>query len=130
MTCWNNGGRRSPRELTPGLDRLEVGQRLMRIFRVVSFDRNDHITMLLDDPRGLRLFGDVSGSYAVRDAGGGTTRLVAKLWFGPGRGPAGLLRARLLPWGDALMMRKQLLTLKSLAEQETVRSGRPVDSDR
>ena len=39
----DNRGRRSPRELTPGADRLEVGQ-LMMIFELLSFEDGHHWT--------------------------------------------------------------------------------------
>jgi len=54
----DNLGRRSPRELTPGLERLEVGQRFMRIFSLVPFTPDDHLT--------LRAPG-VAVTYAVRE---------------------------------------------------------------
>src|ERR671928_511008 len=40
----DNRGRRSPRRLTPGLDRLVVGQPAMRIFHLASFRRPEQIT--------------------------------------------------------------------------------------
>ena len=54
----DNFGRRSPRELTPGLDVLERGQRVMRIFRLIDFETDRHITLELDDSKGRRVFGD------------------------------------------------------------------------
>jgi hypothetical protein len=105
----DNGGRRSPRELTPGLERLATGQRFMRIFRLVAFARDDHLT--------LRSRG-VAVSYAVRPRAGGS-RLLVRVLF---RAPAGRLGAALLgpplALGDLVMMRKQLLTLKELAEAD------------
>ena len=110
----DNLGRRSPRELTPGLDELETGQRVMTIFRLVDFEPGRHITLLLE--RGTRVFGDLAVTYQVTPTDRGS-RLVAKLVVRRPRGPGRLL-ARLLPAGDLVMMKKQLRTLKALAERD------------
>jgi hypothetical protein len=103
----DNLGRRSPRELTPGVERLEVGQRFMRIFSLASFAPDDHLT--------LRAPG-VAVTYAVR-ARGDRSRLVARVVFkAPGGRLGDALVGRSLALGDLVMMRKQLLTLKELAE--------------
>jgi hypothetical protein len=106
----DNYGRRSPRELTPGLETLHVGQRFMGIFTLVDHQPDSHITLVLDDPRARRLFGEIAVTYQVRPG-----RLVVKMLV---RRPRGLSRvlAPLLPAGDLMMMRKQLLTLKACAE--------------
>jgi hypothetical protein len=115
----DNLGRRSPRELTPGLEQLEVGQRFITIFRVTGFERDRQITALCS---GNRLFGDVAGTYMVVPADGGDCRIVVKLLaVGPRR--LGFAYRGLLPYGDLVMMRKQLLTLKRLAEESAARSG-------
>lgn len=110
----DNGGRRSPRTLTPGAERLERGQRVMTIFRLVDFAAGEHLTLLLDSPRGVRLFGGIVLSYVVRERPPRSCRLVVKLLVRS----AGAARRSLLPWGDLLMMRRQLLTLKRLAERD------------
>jgi hypothetical protein len=99
----DNLGRRSPRRRDPGLAHLEVGQRFMTMFALQSFVDDEQIT--------LRSKG-VAVTYAVRPEGAGA-RLHARVLFA---GPR--LVGRLLTLGDLVMMRKQLLTLKSLAEQE------------
>jgi hypothetical protein len=114
----DNGGRRSPRTLTQGAERLERGQRVMTIFRLVDFSQGEHLTMLLDSPRGVRLFGRIALSYVVRELSPESCRLVVKLVVGS----ADTARRRLLPWGDVVMMRRQLLTLKRLAERERTAS--------
>lgn len=104
----DNFGRRSPRALTPGADRLEVGQRFMSIFRLVSFDPDEQIT--------LQASRSTAVTYAVRPEGRVARLLVCVLFD-----PAGRLGAVLVPplvLGDLVMMRKQLLTLKDLAEGE------------
>ena len=101
----DNLSRRSPRERDPELVRLEVGQQFMSMFALQSFVADEQITLLADG---------VVVTYAVRPEGAGS-RLHARVLFG---GPRPL--ARLLALGDLVMMRKQLLTLKSLAEREAI----------
>jgi ribosomal protein S18 acetylase RimI-like enzyme len=59
----DNLGRRSPRELTPGLERLEVGQRVMTIFELVEFESGRQLTIRLG--RAGVLFGEVAVSYLL-----------------------------------------------------------------
>ena len=110
----DNLGRQSPRELTRGLDELELGQPVMTIFRLVEFEPGRHITLLRE--RGKRLFGELAVTYQVDPAGDGS-RLIAKLVVRRPRGPGRLLGS-LLPAGDLVMMKKQLRTLKALAERD------------
>jgi len=109
----DNWGHESPRTLTPGLDELAVGQRVM-IFDLVEFERDRHLTLVMRDGRGL--FGDVAVTYMVVPQPDGTSRLVAKLLVRYPPGVYGWLASLWLPWGDLVMMRKQLLNLKALAE--------------
>jgi hypothetical protein len=113
----DNRGRRSPRQLTPGLEQLAVGQRVM-IFELASFAWGDHLTLATPaGGRGERLFGRVWCTYRVVPEGEGACRLLVKLRVAPSPGVRGWLLARLLPTGDLVMMRKQLLTLARLAER-------------
>lgn len=108
----DNGGRRSPPALTPGADDLEAGQRVMRIFELVEFAPGDHLTLRMDSPRAVRLFGSIAVSYVVRPEGDGASRLIAKLVI-----PGGAAIPRwALAWGDLVMMRRQLLNLARLSE--------------
>ncbi|MDO3686661.1 hypothetical protein [Micromonospora sp. C28ISP2-4] len=108
----DNLGRRSPRALTPGAGELAVGQKFL-IFNVVEFALDDHLTGVIAE-RHRRSYGEVSVTYRVTSAPGGT-RLVGRLAVGAS---TAFERARrgALAVGDALMGRKQLLTIKSLAE--------------
>ena len=126
----DNLGRRSPRELTPGLDRLEIGQRFMTVFELAEFERDRHLTLILT--RMSRVFGDVAVTYRVRPLAESRSRLLVKLVYrppGPPQEGAGGARqlglvSRVyefaLPWGDLVMMRKQLRTLAALAERDAV----------
>ncbi|MGW4715765.1 hypothetical protein [Nocardia sp. NPDC004260] len=99
----DNFGKRSPRRRDPMLTELAVGQRFMSQFELVSFVLGRHITLVS---------GKVCVTYAVRPEGAGT-RLQVRIRCGAPR-----LVAMALALGDLLMMRKQLLTLKELAEAE------------
>jgi hypothetical protein len=113
----DNFGRRSPPVLTAGVDALARGDRVMTIFALAEFVAPSHLTLLLTDRRARRLFGDIAVTYDVMASGRHATRLAAKLRVRyPSRGLWRCMRL-LLPWGDLIMMRKQLLTIKRLAER-------------
>ena len=99
----DNFGRRSPRTRDPELTQLHTGQRFMQIFTLHSFARDEHITLQS---------GKVAVTYAVRDHARGS-RLHVRVRFGGAR-----IIGCALALGDVVMMRKQLLTLRELAEQE------------
>ena len=118
----DNGGRRSPRELTPGLDNLAIGQDVMRIFKLTSFATNHHLTLRLQaKSRATQTFGDLVVSYVIvpsdRNRSLESCRLLVKLIAKYPRGLYGAMMRALLPWGDLIMMRRQLLNLKRLAEE-------------
>lgn len=113
----DNGGRRSPTRLTPGLEQLAVGQRFMTIFTLLSFTPDEQLTLAITAPRSRAFFGQIVLTYAVLPQTPDRCRLVVKLLvnYPPN------LRVRFmrwfLPWGDVIMMRRQLRTLRRLAEQ-------------
>lgn len=109
----DNFARRSPRELTPGAERLAVGQRFMTIFTLASFVPDRQITL-----RSRR----TAVTYAVIPAGRSTRVLARVLFEAPGGRLGAALIGRALALGDLLMMRKQLLTIKALAEREAAAS--------
>lgn len=112
----DNLGRRSPETLTPGLEELAVGQPVMTIFEVASFERDRHLTIVLK-PGPARVLGPLAVTYEVAPFGPGRTRLRVKLRTRfPGRALAWALRWWFVPL-DCVMMRRQLLTLKRLAER-------------
>jgi hypothetical protein len=115
----DNLGRRSPRALTPGLEQLAVGQRVMRIFDLVAFEHDRHLTIRLRRPG---VFPPLAGTYLAAPAPAGGSRLLVKLVLRIGPGLRDRLAARLLPTLDWIMMRRQLLNLKALAER-TAREG-------
>jgi hypothetical protein len=110
----DNLGRRSPRTLTPGADNLAVGQRWM-VFSIADFEPGEHVTgKVLPRPR--RVFGQMAVTYAVRSRSDSSCRLVVRLNIEAAAGLRQIAPAA-LEWGDLVMMRKQLRTIKQLAEQ-------------
>ena len=109
----DNRGRRSPQQLTPGADRLELGQTMAVVFELTSYDEGRSWTALTGE-RGQRLFGRVALTYSA-EQDGPHSRVVCRVAVGSS-GPL----AHLLAWGDLVMMRRQLLNLKALAERDAV----------
>lgn len=113
----NNLGRRSPRTLTPGAEQLQLGQRFITAFNLISFLINEHLTLRVN-LLGRLMFGELLMSYVVREIDSGSTRLLVKLSLPRPRG-LGWVRHYLTGWLDFFMMRKQLMNIRDLAE------GRP-----
>jgi hypothetical protein len=109
----DNRGRRSPQHLTPGLDQLAVGQRVMRIFELVGFEDGRSLTLRLRRPR---TWLDLAVSYEVAPEPDGRSRLLVTLVPRYGEGLVGQALRATLPTLDWIMMRRQLLNLKRLAE--------------
>jgi hypothetical protein len=110
----DNGFRRSPRHLTPGAEKLELGQTFL-VGPIVEFKQDRHITVVVN-AAGERIYGHFSLTYEVRPTGPDSSRLVCKADL------ASLtrwdrIRWFIVAWGDLIMMRKQFLTLKALAEK-------------
>ena len=111
----DNFGRRSPQHLVDGLDELEVGQRF-NIFRLAAFESGRSITLESRTP----WFGHVAMTYRADPLDEHHCRLVAKVAVDAPGGFYGFAARRVLPAGDLVMMRKQLLTFRDLAERDAL----------
>jgi hypothetical protein len=110
----DNLGRRSPQELTPGLEQLEAGQRFMTMFVLEDFEPGRSLTLR----HAGRLWGRIAVTYRVSPEGPERSRLAVKLLARfPRRSALRLPFRALLPAGDLVMMRRQLLNLQALAER-------------
>lgn len=115
----DNGGRRSPQTRTPSLEKLALGHTVMRIFELRAFEPGRSLTVVNKTRRGPRqVFGEVWVSYVIHPVEEGVVWLVAKVLVRSPRGLLGWVMRALLPGGDLVMMRRQLLNLKRLAELE------------
>ena len=121
--------RRSPRELLPGLDELELGQRVMGVYELADFVQGRELTIRLDRrlmaQQGLEgWYAPAATTYRVSAAGPSSTRLLAKsVTAFPGGLRWRLARVMAKP-ADRLLLKRQLRTLKRLAERDHVRAGR------
>jgi hypothetical protein len=112
----DNLGRRSPQTLTPGLERLATGQRFQTIFRLIEFEPGRSLTMLSEGP----VFGRVACTYRADPLDERRSRIVVKLSIVYPGVPVGPLLRLVGPPGDLVMMRRQLLNLKQLAERQAM----------
>lgn len=117
----DNRGRRSPRTLVPGTERLEVGQVMATVFRLTEFDEGRAWTARTS-PSAERVAGPWGVTYAVEPAPDAGCRMVARIAV-PSRTRFQRARALAVAWGDLVMMRKQLLTLRDLAERDARAAG-------
>ncbi|MGW7364043.1 hypothetical protein ACWGI8_11580 [Streptomyces sp. NPDC054841] len=107
-------GRKSPDRLPENVVPLEVGQPFL-VFRITQFVNDRHITVVL--PEGdARRYGRMAVTYMIEPTAQGC-RLVVAVDVEKRRKLIHRVQRRLLAWGDLVMMRKQLLTLKKLAER-------------
>jgi hypothetical protein len=124
----DNTGRRSPRARSAELTDLAVGQPFVRIFgltyvfELAAFETNEHITLQPRQGSAMSRFAEVSNTYSVRPVGDGTRLHVRVLFKGP------WLVGQMLALVNLLMMRKQLLVLKKLAERDARIGGRNLDA--
>jgi len=108
----------SPKHVLLGAENLAPGQKVMGIFKLVEFEQNRHLTIVMDDERASWIFGHIAATYAIFPARQNVCRLVLK---GHIRYPRNIVWSWLrcfLPWADLFMMRQQFLRLKHLAENQ------------
>jgi hypothetical protein len=134
----DNFGRTSPQTLTPGLERLAIGQSFMLLFELVEFEVERHLTTRARRSAAgggiaaraavaltsARLVPDIVVSFVIAPEDATRARLLVKQAF---QGPAGLygrLFREALAWGDLVMQRRQLLNLCRLAEATARGAGR------
>ncbi len=130
----DNGGKRSPQEITPGLTNLEIGDKMMTIFSVVDFAANAEITLLMDFPPEpyKKLYVPTSITYRLlpsRDNDKNHTRLVVKYTASWRHNLHDKLERIGVILADFIMMRKQLLNFKKLSERDYINSKKNIQSN-
>lgn len=117
----------SPSRLTPRASRIAIGQRMMHVFSIVTFEPGHTLTLGPRSRLATALLGRLYGTYVVTSRGRDASRLFVKVNANYPRSLYGRLVGGVMPWIDLLMMRKQLLRLKANAEQS---AGAPTTPDR
>lgn len=112
----------SPSRLTPRAETIAVGQRMMHVLRIVSFEPGQSLTLEASSAIGRALFGTLVGTYTVSPSGAGT-RLFVKVNAVYPSSLYGTLAGPVMPWIDYAMMRKQLLRIKGFAERDARQIG-------
>lgn len=112
----DNFGRLSPQSLTPNVQLLKRGEPVMTIFKLADFEPDSHVTVQMHTRGGKTVFGDVAVTYRVTAQDAGHSRLAVRLRVRYPRQGFWRCMRYLLPWGDLIMMRRQLLNFKRLAE--------------
>jgi hypothetical protein len=113
----DNRGRKSPDQLTPGAEEVRAGDQFL-VFTVVDVEAGVHISGL-STPAARRLYGPFAISYVVLPIDAEHSRLLVRMCCAA-RGPVQRLRRWLIEYGDLVMMRKQLLNLRALAERDAM----------
>lgn len=114
----DNFGRKSPEKLIPGLDKLEIGQTVMTIFKLIDFKPNNYLTIRMNEKiLGQQMTADTVVSYIIHPVNLKECRLLVKLLIQYPKGILGLLTRFILPFGDLIMMRRQLMNFKRLSEK-------------
>ena len=126
---WADSAERRSGELLPGLVELELGQPVMEVYELADFVQGRELTIRLDRrlmaQQGLEgWYAPAATTYRVSAAGPSSTRLLAKSVTAFPRGLRWRLARMVVKPADRLLLRRQLRTLKRLAERDHVRAGR------
>ena len=86
-------------------------------FELLAFERNRYVVVR----HRTRVFGTTLLAYVIVPQSASICRLLVKVVMDYPRGPIGWMMKVFLPWGDLVMMRRQLLNLKELSERDARR---------
>lgn len=116
----DNGGRQSPQQLTPGVRYLQLGDKMMTIFHVAHFIPDEEITLVMDVPPDnyAKWYVPTVITYKLIAKDSAHTRVVVKYVANWPKTLLGLAERLFIIIADFIMMRRQLLNFKKLAERD------------
>ena len=115
----DNFGRRSPRIPDPAMTEIDLGQSVMTIFSITGFEPGQWFDLGTNGPA-QRFLPALAVRYAVIPTEHGS-RLAVGMWEDRDRPRRRSLPSWLFTMGDLIMMRKQLITVCTLAERMSVK---------
>jgi hypothetical protein len=119
----DNKGKQSPQYLTPGLEKLQVGDKMMTIFNVDHFIPNKEVTLQMDVPPKPydKFYVPTAITYRIlpdRKGVKGHCRVIVKYVASWKHTFLGNAERLFIIVADFIMMRRQLLNFKMLAERD------------
>ena len=112
----------SPARLSPRARTIAVGQRMMHVLRIASFEPGCSLTLVTGSAPARLLLGTLAGTYTVTASPAGT-RLFVKVNAVYPASIYGYLVGPVMPWIDYAMMRKQLERIGEFAERDARQIG-------
>ena len=119
----DNKGKQSPQCLTPGVEKLTIGDKMMTIFNVDHFIPNKEVTLTMDVPPKPydAFYVPTAITYRILPARDGLKdhcRVVVKYVASWKHTLLGQVERLFIIVADFIMMRRQLLNFKQLAERD------------
>lgn len=116
----DNRGNQSPQNLEPGTDKLKKGQKMMTIFNIESFTPGKEINLTMDMPpkEWAKWYVPSAISYKIETSAKNKSRIIVKYIAKWPYTLRGWFERYLIVIADFIMMRRQLLNFKKLAERD------------
>jgi len=119
----DNKGKQSPQKLSQGIEKIKIGDKMMTIFRVIDFIPNKEVTIVMDIPPKPydKFYVPTAITYHLAPNCDGIrnhTRLIVKYVASWNNTLLGVIEKIFIVFADFIMMRRQLLNFKKLAERD------------
>lgn len=95
---------------------LKINHTVMGIFELISFEKDAQITLSIKPNSGYPLESLIV-SYMIIKQEANSCRLICKANMQYKPSLLGYIAKKILPWGDLIMMRRQMLNIKRFAER-------------
>lgn len=116
----DNGGKVSPQDLIPGIENLKKNEKMMTIFNIESFTPQRQINLTMDIPpkEWAKWYVPSAISYRIDKLSKSKSRIVVKYVAAWPHTIRGWFERYFIALADFIMMRRQLLNFRKLAERD------------